>query len=74
MPEKRIIDSIAYKNMEKETFDKDYTGSWKAKKYFYVTSNNTDAFTLYINGRKLDIKDTKIKYLKIGRDGIVKEQ
>lgn len=69
-----IIDSISYKNMDKETFDKDYSGSWKAKKYFYVTSNNTETFILYLNGKKLDIKDTKVKYLKIGREGIVKEQ
>jgi transcriptional regulator with XRE-family HTH domain len=67
-----IVDSIAYKNMEKETFDKDYTGSWKAKKYFYITSNNTETFELFLNGKKLDIKDTKVKYLKIGREGIVK--
>jgi len=67
-----IIDSISYNNMSKETFDKDYSGSWKAKKYFYVTSNNTEAFILYLNGKKLDIKETKIKYLKIGREGILK--
>jgi len=67
-----IIDSIAYNNMSKESFDKDYSGSWKAKKYFYVTSNNTEAFNLFLNGKKLDIKETKIKYLKIGREGIVK--
>ena len=67
-----IIDSIAYKNMGKETFDKDYTGSWKAKKYFYITSNNTETFELFLNGKKLDIKDTKVKYLKIGREGIIK--
>jgi transcriptional regulator with XRE-family HTH domain len=69
-----IIDSISYDNMSKETFDKDYKGSWKAKKYFYITSNNTSAFELYLNSKKLDIKDTKVKYLKISREGIVKEQ
>ena len=69
-----IIDSIAYDNMYKETFDKDYKGSWKAKKNFYITSNNTSAFELYLNGKKLDIKDTKVKYLKISREGIAKEQ
>jgi transcriptional regulator with XRE-family HTH domain len=69
-----ITDSIAYKNMSKETFDKDYKGLWKAKKYFYITSNNTSAFELYLNGKKLDIKDTKVKYLKISREGIVKSE
>jgi|WetSurMetagenome_2_1015567.scaffolds.fasta_scaffold49507_2 hypothetical protein len=69
-----IVDSIAYKNMYKETFDKDYTGTWKAKKSFWVTSNNTEAFDLFLNGKKLDIKEQKVKYLKITREGIQKEQ
>jgi transcriptional regulator with XRE-family HTH domain len=69
-----IVDSISYDNMFKESFDKDYKGTWKAKKYFWITSNNTSTFDLYLNGKKLDIKDTKVKYLKIARDGIQKEQ
>lgn len=69
-----IIDSISYNNMNKESFDKDYKGTWKAKKYFWITSNNTTTFELYLNGKKLDIKDIKVKYLKISRDGIDKEQ
>lgn len=68
-----IVDSISYENMYKESFDKDYKGAWKAKKYFWVTSANTTTFELYLNGKKLDIKDTKVKYLKISRDGIQKE-
>jgi transcriptional regulator with XRE-family HTH domain len=68
-----IIDSIAYKNMNKETFDKDYSGTWKAKKSFWVTSNNTDAFELFLNGKKLEIKEQKVRYLKITREGIQKE-
>lgn len=68
-----IVDSISYENMYKESFDKDYVGMWKAKKYFWVTSANTTTFELYLNGKKLDIKDTKVKYLKISRDGIQKE-
>lgn len=68
-----IVDSISYENMYKESFDKDYKGTWKAKKYFWVTSANTTTFELYLNGKKLDIKDTKVKYLKISRDGIQKE-
>jgi transcriptional regulator with XRE-family HTH domain len=66
-----IVDSISYDNMYKETFDKDYKGTWKARKFFWVTSNNTTTFELYLNGKKLDIKDTKVKYLKIGREGII---
>ncbi|MCX6163248.1 MAG: hypothetical protein NTU73_00010, partial [Ignavibacteriae bacterium] len=69
-----IVDSISYDNMYKESFDKDYKGNWKAKKYFWITSNNTTTFELYLNGKKMDIKDTKVKYLKISRDGIEKEQ
>lgn len=68
-----IVDSISYENMYKETFDKDYSGTWKAKKYFWVTSNNTTTFELFLNGKKLDIKDTKVKYMKIGREGIINE-
>ncbi len=69
-----IVDSITYDNMYKESFDKDYAGTWKAKKCFWITSNNTTTFELYLNGKKLDIKDTKVKYLKISRNGIEKEQ
>jgi len=69
-----IVDSIAYTNMDKETFDKDYAGIWKAKKSFWITSNNTEAFELFLNGKKLDIKDKKVRYLKITKEGIQKEQ
>lgn len=69
-----IVDSIAYDNMYKETFDKDYKGTWKARKFFWITSNNTTTFELYLNGKKLDIKDTKVKYLKIGREGIINSE
>ncbi|MFA5403375.1 MAG: helix-turn-helix transcriptional regulator [Ignavibacteria bacterium] len=68
-----IVDSISYDNMYKESFDKDYKGTWKAKKYFWITSNNTNTFELFLNGNKLDIKDTKVRYLKISKDGIQKE-
>ena len=68
-----IVDSISYDNMYKESFDKDYKGTWKARKYFWITSNNTTTFELFLNGKKLDIKDTKVRYLKITREGIQKE-
>lgn len=68
-----IIDSISYDNMYKESFDKDYKGTWKAKKHFWITSNNTATFELFLNGKKLDIKDTKVRYLRINREGIQKE-
>ena len=68
-----ITDSIANKNMDKENFDKGYQGIWKAKKYFYITSNNTSTFEIFLNGKKIKIEDEKVKYLKISREGIIKK-
>jgi transcriptional regulator with XRE-family HTH domain len=67
-----VIDSIAGKNMDRETFGKDYTGIWKAKKTFYLTSGNTESFEAYLNGKKLNFEDKKISNQKITKEGILK--
>ncbi len=66
-------DTLLDKNIDKETYGKEYKGTWKAKKCFYITSVNTDSFEAYLNGKKLEFNDKKIKLLKITREGISKE-
>ena len=68
------IDSILEKNVDKETFNKDYTGTWKAKKCFYITSANTDTFEAYINGKKLNFKEKTVKLQKITSEGIADQE
>ena len=66
-------DTVLESNFDKESFGKDYKGTWKAKKSFFITSGNTDSFEAYLNGKKLEFADKKIKLQKITREGISSE-
>ena len=66
-------DTLLANNFDKEIYGKDYKGTWKAKKCFYITSGNTDSFEIYLNGKKLEFNDKKIKLQKITKEGISTE-
>jgi transcriptional regulator with XRE-family HTH domain len=67
-----VTDTLLEKNRFKENFKEGDNGEWKAKNYFYLSSDNTESFKVLLNGRKLKIDDKKIKRLKISKQGIVK--
>jgi len=69
-----FVDTLTEKTMYREKFSKDEKGEWKAKNYFIISSNNTESFTAFLNGKPLKFDDRRIKLLKITKQGIVKKE
>ena len=69
-----FVDTLTEKTMYRENFTKDEKGEWKAKNYFLISSNNTESFTAFLNGKPLKFDDRRIKLLKITKQGIVKKE
>ncbi|MDD5362711.1 MAG: helix-turn-helix transcriptional regulator [Ignavibacteria bacterium] len=69
-----FVDTLTEKARYRENFDAEYTGEWKAKNSFTISTNNTESFTAYLNGKALKFDDKKIKLLKINKTGIVKKE
>ena len=67
-----VTDTLLESNKFKEYFKEGDRGEWKAKNLFYLSSDNTESFTVYLNGRKMKIEDKKIRRLKVSKNGIVK--
>jgi hypothetical protein len=67
-----VTDTLLEKNRYKENFSEGAKGEWKAKNFFYLSSDNTESFDVFLNGRKMKIDDKKIRRLKISKQGIVK--
>lgn len=68
-----VIDSVNYNNPEKIEFDKDMVGVFKAKNNFFISSANTEAFSLTINDKPLKIISKSISKVKLNKDGVVKQ-
>lgn len=69
-----FVDTLTQKTMYRENFSKDEKGEWKARNYFLISSNNTESFTAFLNGKPLKFDDRRIKLLKITKQGIVKKE
>ena len=67
-----VIDTLLEDNKYKEYFKEGEKGEWKAKNLFYISSDNTESFDVFLNGRKLKIDDKKVRRLKVSKHGIVK--
>lgn len=67
-----VLDSLLESNRYKEYFKEGDKSEWKAKNLFYLSSDNTESFEVFLNGRKLNIEDRRIRRLKISKYGIVK--
>jgi len=65
-------DTLLKENLWSENFKAGDSASYSAKKYFLVSSKNTNAFKLFLNGKPLKLTDDKIRLLKITRQGISK--
>jgi transcriptional regulator with XRE-family HTH domain len=62
-----VEDSTDINNPEKISFTANQYGTWKATRFFQITSPNTSAFTVELNGKKIDIKDKSVKNYMITR-------
>lgn len=67
-----VTDTLIENNRFKEYFKEGDKGEWKAKNLFYISSDNTESFEVYLNGRKIKIDDKKVRRLKVSKHGIVK--
>ena len=62
-----VTDSTNIDNPEKISFSGNQYGTWKATRSFLITSPNTAAFTIELNGKKIDIKEKNVKNYLISR-------
>lgn len=62
-----VTDSANIDNPEKISFKGNQFGTWKATRSFLITSPNTTAFTIELNGKKIDIKEKNVKNFLITR-------
>lgn len=62
-----VTDSTNMENPEKISFTGNQYGNWKATRSFLLTSPNTTAFTIELNGKKIDIKEKSVKNYLITR-------
>ena len=62
-----VEDSTNIENPEKISFTGNQYGEWKATRSFLITSPNTSAFTVELNGQKIDIKEKTVKNYLISR-------
>lgn len=62
-----IEDSLDINNPERISFTANQYGTWKATRNFLITSPNTSAFTVELNGKKIDIKGKSVKNYLITR-------
>lgn len=65
-------DSSNYSKPEKIQFEKNMKGTFKAKKFFHVSSANTENFKATVNNNPLKFPDKSVSKLKITKDGISK--
>lgn len=66
-----VEDSTDINNPEKISFTGNQYGTWKATRFFLITSPNTSAFTVELNGKKIDIKEKNVKNYLISRKDLV---
>lgn len=64
-------DSVNYSNPEKLVFEEGETGTFKATKFFHISSGNTEAFKATVNNKSLKFDKKSVSKIKVTRDGIV---
>lgn len=67
-----VTDSVNYSKPEKISFEKGETGIFKARKYFFVSLENTESVKATVNDKPLKFDNKKVSKVKISRSGIVK--
>ena len=69
-----IEDSTNFDNPERITFGRNEVGTWKATKYFHISSPNTNSFTAVLNGKKINFGKRKIDNYLITRESVAGEK
>lgn len=67
-----VIDSVNYNKPKRIEFEKNTEGTFKAKRFFYISSPKTETFKATINDIPLKFDNTTISKIKISRNGIEK--
>ena len=67
-----VTDSVNYSKPEKISFEKGEIGIFKARKYFFVSLENTESVKATVNDIPLKFENKKVSKVKISRSGIVK--
>ncbi len=66
-------DSVNYNRPEKIQFEKNMTGTFKAKKFFHLSSGNTESFKATVNNTPLKFPEKSVSKIKITKAGIIKQ-
>ncbi|TRZ63937.1 helix-turn-helix domain-containing protein [bacterium] len=68
------VDTLNFKAKETVRFEKNDIFHVKAKNSFWITSYNTSNIQFYLNGKRLYIKENKVKDLQITKQGLIKSK
>jgi len=66
-------DSVNYSKPDKILFEKNMTGTFKAKKFFHLSSVNTESFKATVNNTPLKFPDKSVSKIKITKAGIIRQ-
>jgi len=67
-----VIDSVNYNRPKRIEFEKNTEGTFKAKRFFFISSPKTESFKATVNDIPLKFDNTTVSKIKINRNGIVK--
>lgn len=67
-----VIDSVNYNKPKRIEFEKNTEGTFKANRFFFISSPKTESFKASVNDIPLKFDNTTVSKIKINRNGIVK--
>ena len=67
-----VTDSVNYNKPKRIEFEKNTEGTFKAKRFFFISSPKTESFKASVNDIPLKFDNTTVSKIKINRNGIVK--
>ncbi|MCY7363331.1 MAG: helix-turn-helix domain-containing protein [Ignavibacteria bacterium] len=67
-----VTDSVSYNKPRKIEFEKNETGTFKARKSFHISSMNTETFKVTINDKPVKFEGKSVSKVKVTKDGVVK--
>lgn len=67
-----ITDSLNYNSPSKITLNKDEASIFRAKKFFYISIDNTETIKAMINNKPIKFENKSINRVKLTKEGIIK--
>lgn len=67
-----VTDSVNYNKPKRIEFEKNTEGTFKAKRFFFISSPKTESFKATVNDIPLKFDNTTVSKIKINRNGIEK--